>query len=263
MTNKLTELFTNSLIFDTETTSKDFKVAEVIQFASAEYNNSTDQFEIVFNEYYKPHEPIDAEVSAINFISNRMVANCEKFDCALLPVQLALDKCGYVVAHNVFYDQKVLERYGLSLPKTICTMRMAKKLYNDSDKIKLFNLSYLRFALDLPIPDDITAHNAVSDVIVTGILYQTLIADAIAAGVLDVDSDLSFGEQITAWLDEPIIMRLMPFGKHKGKELNEVPLEYWRWAFENLDSLNEERPEFDKDFAASATQVVETLLGVD
>lgn len=260
----LETLFKNSLVLDTETTSIHFQEAEVIQYAHAEYTAATAKesaaFTITRNEYFKPHTPIDPEVSSINFISNRMVAKCFNFDDTLHTIQADFDTHEFMVAHNAFYDMKVLQRYGLKLPKIICTMRMAKKLYGEDDSIKLFNLSYLRYALDLPVSDDLPAHKADSDVIVTSVLYQTLVLDAIAGGHIDPNSSVSLGDQIIAWLDAPITVRKMPFGKHKGKDLIDIPLDYWKWAFENLNSLNEEHDEYDKDFAASAANAVEKLL---
>jgi hypothetical protein len=51
----------------------------------------------------------------------------------------------------------------------------------------------------------------------------------------------------------------MPFGKHKGELMIDVPRSYWRWAMANMDSLNEEADNFDPDFAAS----VHRALGLD
>lgn len=256
--NPIDQLLNQSLVLDTETTSIHFQEAEVIQYASAAFISGS--FRIIRNDYFKPYEPIDPEVSSINFISNRMVADKRNFDDELTTVQTEMNDYPYMVAHNAFYDMKVLERYGLKLPKIICTMRMAKKLYGEDDAIKLFNLSYLRYALDLPVSDDLPAHKADSDVIVTCSLYEYLLADAIAGNHINPDINVPLGDQIVAWLDAPITVRKMPFGKHKGKDLIEIPLDYWRWAFENLNSLNEEHDEFDKDFAASAAKAVEQLM---
>lgn len=32
----------------------------------------------------------------------------------------------------------------------------------------------------------------------------------------------------------------MPFGKHKGKTLDEIPLDYFDWCLENIDNLRED-----------------------
>ena len=147
----------------------------------------------------------------------------------------------------------------MKFPQTICTMRFAKKLYKDDVNITKHNLSFLRYALDLPIPDDVPAHLADADVLVTTMLFARLVEDAIVSGDLDVEAG-DLGGQITAWLDKPVIIKVMSFGKHKGKKLVEVPIDYWQWALENFNSLNEEDSAFDKDFAASVTLAIEAIL---
>jgi DNA polymerase III epsilon subunit-like protein len=259
--DKLNELFSQSQVIDTETTSRDFKIAEVVQYASGTWRFDTCEFIVDQDKLFKPLTPMAPDVCAVHYISNRMVADKPHFDSAASTIQAELNAYKYIVGHNVFYDQRVLERYGIKLPATICTMRLAKKLYNSDPNVTAYNLSYLRYALDLPVDDNLKAHTAEADVAVTGCLYTTLVADAIAGGHLDLDSNISLGDQIVAWLEEPIILSVMPFGKHTGKRFNEVPVEYWRWAFENLPALNENAPEFDKDLAASASKAVEELLG--
>ena len=139
-------------------------------------------------------------------------------------------------------------------------MRFAKKLYKDDTNISEYNLSFLRYALDLPIPDDIPAHLANADVMVTTLLFAKLVEDAITQDILDLEAG-ELGEQLVVWLDKPVIITIMPFGKHKGKKLTEVPVDYWQWALDNFNSLNEEDSAYDKDFAASVTKAIEVILG--
>jgi DNA polymerase III epsilon subunit-like protein len=138
-------------------------------------------------------------------------------------------------------------------------MRFAKKLYKDNVDISEFNLTFLRYALDLPIPDHIRAHLAHEDAMVTALLFIRLVDDAVHAGIIDPAAG-DVGGQIVSWLDQPIIIETMQFGKHKGKKLTEVPLDYWQWAMDNMNSLNEEHPGFDADFAASVTIAIEEIL---
>lgn len=263
MTDNITKLLTNAVVLDTETTSLDFKVAEVIQYASASVQEILDTvgdetYEIG-NSFYKPSEPIKPEVSAVNGITNRMVAKEVEFSTEIPLIQSDLNQYSYYIAHNAAYDAKVLERYGLKLPTQICTMRMAKKLYEGNPNITAFKLGHLRYALDLPIDDNIIAHRADQDTIVTGILFVELLTEALKQGVVDADKD-DLGQQIVDWLNEPIVTTIMPFGKHKGEKLTSIPLSYWQWALENMDSLQEDKPEYDKDFAASVAIAVEQIF---
>ena len=49
----------------------------------------------------------------------------------------------------------------------------------------------------------------------------------------------------------------MPFGKHKGEAIDNVPLSYFQWALKNMDSLKEDADNFDPDFAATIAQTLE------
>lgn len=262
MTDNITKLFEEALVLDTETTSLDFKEAEVIEYSSASVLHivqtvADDEYEVE-TQLYKPSQPLDPKISSITNISNRMVENEEPFGNDKDVVQKELDQYPYYVAHNAFYDSKVLARYDLQMPKQICTMRLAKKIYADDENVREYNLGYLRYALDIPVADDLVAHRADADVIMTGILFAVLVDKAIEMGKLDIEQEL--GQQILDWLDEPVIIKKMPFGKHKGKLLEEVPLDYWHWALENFDSLQESKPEFDKDFAASVEIAVTKIF---
>jgi hypothetical protein len=75
-----------------------------------------------------------------------------------------------------------------------------------------------------------------------------------------IDKDKPYMSQVLQWLQEPIIYDTMPFGKHKGKPLESVPLDYWMWALENMDSLNEDKDNYDPDFAASVAAALEKIM---
>jgi len=262
MTDYITKLFQDSLVVDTETTSLDFREAEVIQYASdsalAVLETIAEENYEVSNEFYKPANPISAKISSITTITNRMVIDCVDFKDTLDDVQNEFNNFKYMIAHNAYYDSRIFKEHDLTTPENICTLRLSRKLFADDPNIEEHTLSYLRYALDLPIPDDIPAHLADADVMVTALLLAHLIGVALDQGVIDVNSDI--GEQLTAYLEAPVITTIMPFGKHKGLKLKEVPISYWHWAVANVDSLNEENPAYDKDFAASVDTVIEELL---
>lgn len=252
-----TKLFSECTIFDTETTSLDFREAEVIQFATADYilARSGEGWKVTFDSFYKPSKPISPHVSAICFITNKMVEDRPSFEDELDYIQSLFDKTQYIVAHNAFYDEKVLARYDLKLPPMLCTMRMAKKIYESNKSVEAYNLSYLRYALNLPISDDIIAHRADQDSLVTAALFEHLVNAAVQDWHVD-EKKGPLGQQLVKWLEEPIIVHTMPFGKHKGKPMQDVPLDYWQWALETLPSLNENAMEYDRDFAASVAHAV-------
>lgn len=261
----MTKLFEEALVLDTETTSLDFKVAEVIEYSSASVltvvEEVTNETLNIPTELYNPSSPILPEVSAITNISNRMIEKqaIGPFTDHLDVIQKELDDHKYYIAHNAFYDTNVLEGVGLKMSKQLCTMRLAKKLYADDPAITGYGLAYLRYALDLPVPEDTIGHRANADVMMTGLLFVQLLAKAIELGVVDAEAD-DLGEQLVEYLAAPVIITKMPFGKHKGQLLTEVPISYWQWALENMDSLQEDKPEYDKDFATSVEKAVQEIF---
>lgn len=258
----MTKLFQDCLVVDTETTSLDFRKAEVIQYASQDVlgvlETIGDESYDVPNEFYKPATPISAKISSITTITNRMVDDCVNFKDTLKDVQAEFDRFEYMIAHNAYYDDRIFKEYDLNTPTAICTLRLSRKLLADDTSIDEHTLSYLRYALDLPIPDDIPSHLADADVMVTALLFVHLVGVAQTQGIIDDNFDI--GEQLIAYLEAPVITTIMPFGKHKGAKLTEVPISYWHWAVANMDSLNEKNPAYDKDFASSVDSAIEEIL---
>lgn len=247
------------MVLDTETNSDDYKIAEIIEAGFVIRDNDT---WTIFQELHKPIDrPIPPKVSAITYITNKMVEDRPHFIDEKEVFQSIVDsyRDGYLVAHNHFYDMRVLERHGINTENHnwICTWRMAKKLFNGVESVEETNLPYLRFALELDVPDTMLCHRAGNDSFMTAKLLEVLVDLMEEYNLLDTSQP--YGPQIAKWAAEPIIYERMPFGKHKGELMTEVPHSYWKWAMQNMDSLNEEADNFDPDFAAS----VHHALGLD
>lgn len=260
MNNK--EIFLSEcFVLDTETTSLNFREAEVIEFG---YVMKHADGWTCFDSLHAPSEPISFEVQAITNITNKMVAGKPKFEDSLYDINMVLNTLigtGSRVAHNAFYDSSVLNKYTNIVDiqtDWLCTMRLAKKLYANDDTVTQFNLPYLRYRFELDVPEDLPAHRASADAFVTALLLEYMVTQMETDGILDENQP--YREQIEVWLAAPVIITKMPFGKHKGKKLEEVPISYWQWAFKNLDSLDESKDEFDKDFAASVTSALEKMI---
>ena len=256
MTHLLTDLYRSLCILDTETTSLDFKNAEIIEFGCAIYSDNQWQ---TTGSLHKASEPITPEVSAVTHITNRMVQDkvlfSDSFGIYDDLVDSIKNNAGQValVAHNAVYDSNVFKfNYPdskLNNQQWICTMRFAKKLFADDQTVTQFNLPYLRYRFDLDIPEDIPHHRASSDAYMTAKLFEYLVDVAVDKGILTNDSN--YLEQLIDYLNKPIVQTVMPFGKHKGKKFADLPLDYLTWLINNADSLNEEKAEYDPDFAAS------------
>ena len=256
MTNK--QIFLNNcIVLDTETTSKSYKEAEVVELGYLIEGTG-------FTELYKPYALMEPEVMAIHHISNRMVEDKPHFeDCVseFTDIVEAFNGDAILVAHNSFYDMKVLQNYGVNHDTWLCTMRLAKKIFGSDDSVNAFNLGYLRYRFEIMDPADqetISAHRALDDAKVTAELLELLITAMEIKGL--IEEDQPYHDQVMAFLDAPAITEIMPFGKHKGKKMVDVPMDYWKWALDNMDTLDEKAENYDKDFAASVNLALEKLL---
>lgn len=253
------EFLQSCLILDTETTSDNYNIAEIIEsgFVIREDNDWT-----IFQELHcPPTMRVPPKVESICYITNTMVQDMPSFIDSKDTFQSVVSGYaqGYLVAHNHFYDMRVLGNHGIDTTKHnwICTWRMAKKIFMSMPEIEETNLPYLRFALGLEVPIEMRCHRAGNDSYITGKLLEVLVDLLESTGALDLDH--AYGPQIMQWAAAPIIYERMPFGKHKGDLMSDVPHSYWKWAMQNMDSLKEDADNYDPDFAAS----VHKALGID
>ncbi len=247
------------LILDTETTGKDYNTAQIIETGFVIRENDT---WTIFQELHKPIEGnIPPTVESICYITNEMVENKTVFMESKDIFQSVVDgyKHGYLIAHNHFYDMRVLQNHGIDTSKHnwICSWRLAKKIFNKMPEIESTSLPYLRFALDLDVPIEMYCHRAGNDSFITAKLLEVLVDLMESDGTLD--TAMPYGPQIALWAAEPIIYDRMTFGKHKGELMSDIPKSYWMWCVKNMDSLNEEADNFDPDLAAS----IHRVLGID
>lgn len=152
----------------------------------------------------------------VHRITNEMVATeptlDEYFD-QVLNGHFA-DRDVLIVCHNAAYDfPKVKHKFGPG-SKPLCTLKLIKKLLPDAENHKL---ATLKFMLGLGRTDG-TSHSALDDVEDTADLLRWIVRE----------SGLSLQELYDLQY-KPNKVEVMPFGKHKGLPLKDVPLSYWVW----------------------------------
>ena len=260
---KMDNLLLKTIVMDTETTSPNYNEAEVIELGFV--LKVEDEWE-QFDELHKPSEPITPEISAVTNITNRMVEDKISFKDAMEDLDKIMDALGtpddsIIVAHNVRYDKGVFDA---GYPESsvcnypwVCTLRMARKLFLDDETVTQYNLPYLRYRFDLDLPDDLAWHRASVDALVTAKLFEFLLDEAEKQGIFEGYDDKR--QRLIDWQAEPIIYTKMQFGKHKDEEMKDVPTSYWAWALKNMDSLDEDSPNYDPDFAASVCVALEDI----
>lgn len=252
------ELFGRVAVIDFECTSEEPKTADVIEYGIL----TSDGGELFGQQSLcsPVNEEITPENSAITNITPKMVENEMPFtDPSHLNIfESIIDGKDTFIAHNSFYDCMVLSRYIKNDIPWICTMRMAKKLYAEDHTVTQFNLPYLRYRFEILIDDDsleIDPHRALSDAYVTMHLFKFFVKEMESRNIIDTSK--SYLEQILEWLKEPIIYEIMPFGKHKGKPMTDVPHGYWKWAINEMKQFDEKSDYYDPDLAESVYNALE------
>ncbi|PWI54869.1 hypothetical protein BM613_13615 [Sulfoacidibacillus thermotolerans] len=107
------------------------------------------------------------------------------------------------------------------------TRRLAQHLWPDAPNFKNQTLRYWK-----RLKIEATAHSADGDTLVTAYLLILLIRDYLVRGYSD-------GPQaLIEFSERPIYVQKMPFGKHRGTPLEEVPDDYLRWMIKNVDTMD-------------------------
>lgn len=259
MMNKLlADVLDRVIVVDVEATGVDVKVDEILQLARGIYING--ELDIVDHMYDCDCE-ITPMVSSINNIVKHMVAGKPKFKDAIeadLVAEIKSTGKRFMVAHNSTYDSNILATNGFDADvQWLCTRRISQKLFAADTSFENFKLNYLRYRMGLDIPNG-PNHDARFDVLITAKLFERLAEILIELGV--VTDATQCAQQIYDWMEAPVILDHMTFGKYKGQKFSEIPLSYWTWAFDNLEILDDTSDKYDPDFAASVAKALDILL---
>ncbi len=217
------------VMLDTETTGLNHKIDDICQFAAlVTYEDCEDSQIQVVSTLCKPSTPISKEVEALHGISNDMVKDSPSAaevvkEFAEEVYTLAKRETVVVGGHNVAFDQKFLMKYSESLYRahTICTMRLARRYFEGAQNHKLGYL-YRDFA-KLHSPRTTKEHDALSDVWMS---YELL-----RFWMQRNNITLRYDE-LSILLNTPKNIKTMPFGKHKGTAMEDVPVSYLQWLVE-------------------------------
>lgn len=211
------------LILDTETTGK-FQPA-LIDAAYAEVSSIEQPLteaglvalrRAVNKKRFNPGKPIEYGAMAIHHITDKDVVNCPPASEFRLPANVE-----YIIGHNVDYDWGVI---GSPNVKRICTLALCRKLWPDTDSHS--QIAMLYYLENCNVGSYISqAHSADTDVLICGIILSHIIKKT---GVKDWDSLYLLSE-------EARIPTVMPFGKHKGEKLSDIPQDYKDWLLKQSD----------------------------
>jgi len=201
----------NYLILDTETASLSGGVCEIAWVTMDDELNIIDQHETLVN----PERPIEAGAFAVHGISDDMCAGKP----TLVEVAKLLPENGWMVAHNCSFDTRMISS-AYTPEATLCSLALARKYVKGTSNHKL---ATLQKELNLP---DRKSHSALGDILTVHDLLKHILP------MTGVGLETLFKRS-----SAPKMLHLMPFGKHKGMRLLEVPKDYREWLLkqENLD----------------------------
>lgn len=200
------------IFYDTETTGVKAERDRIIELAAFDpVQNRT------FERFINPGTPIPAEVTAINHITNEMVADAPSFAQV---GQDFIDFCSgdtVLIAHNndgfdVHFLRNEYARNNIAMPawKFLDTLKWARRYRADLPR---HTLQFLREIYGIQANN---AHRALDDVIVMHQVFSMMTDD------LTIDD-------IYALLNRPKMMQHMPWGKYQGTPLAQVPRDYVKW----------------------------------
>lgn len=200
------------IYYDTETTGVRSDKDRIIEIAAYDpVENRT------FLYLINPQMPIPAEATAIHKITDDMVKDAPTFkEIAEKFVEFCPVRSVLIAHNNDAFDKLFLQaefkRAGVSLPNYsyIDTLKWARKYRPDLPR---HTLQSLREAYGIAANQ---AHRALDDVVILHKVFSMMIDDLSTETVLGL-------------LSRPQVMTRMPFGKHQGKNLSDLPKHYVTW----------------------------------
>lgn len=222
------------IFLDTETTGNDLLADRLFQLCYK--HNDT-----LKSEYFKPEVPISIKSQSITHVTNKMVEKSPFFSGSPMSREIQdLINNYIVVAHNAIFDVAMLSHEGITTPRFICTLKVARAL-DESCVIPEYNLQYLRYYLELDVEGN--AHEAKNDVLVLEALFGRLYKKMVEKMGSHEEAVLKMLKITT----EPSLFMLFPFGKHRGRKIDEVVISdrsYVEWLLEK----KLESPEGEEDW---------------
>lgn len=201
------------IYYDTETTGIRTDKDLIIEIAA--YDPDGDR---KFEAFVNPRVPIPPEATAIHHITDAMVKDADDFSEV---GKRFIEFCGpnaCLIAHNNDrFDKLMLHyeglRHELVWPNEwihLDSLAWARRYRPDLPK---HSLQFLRETFEIA---ENNAHRALDDVIVLHQVFTALVGDLTT-------------EQIVQLLLTPNKMTHMPFGKHRGTPIKELPKSYVTW----------------------------------
>lgn len=200
------------IFYDTETTGVKPDRDRVVEIAAYDPERN-----LRFERFVNPGCPIPPEATAIHKITDEMVASAGGFAEVGAEFIEFCEGNTVLIAHNndqfdVHFLRHEFNRSALQMPewKFFDTLKWARRYRPDLPR---HTLQFLREIYGIAANN---AHRALDDVIVLHQVFNCMVDD------LSIDD-------VYRLLNKPKTIQHMPFGKHQGTPLSQVPKNYVQW----------------------------------
>tara|TARA_B110000444_G_C18662507_1_gene511428 strand:+ start:82 stop:741 length:660 start_codon:yes stop_codon:yes gene_type:complete len=209
---------TEAVIFDTETTGR--KDPVLIEAAWLKLKSiSPFRLDSSFCQRYNPGKPIELGALATHHIYDEELITCPPANSFKLP-----DNTEYIIGHNIDYDWNVIGQPNI---RRICTLALARKVWQNIDA---YSQSALLYYIHRSNARDIlkNAHSAETDVKICASILEKIC----------IELKISSFENLWEISEDARTPTVMPFGKHKGTLITDIPMDYKKWLLsqDNIDS---------------------------
>lgn len=212
----------NALILDTETTGKGDPVRPVEIAWARLLGGAPPDLCIVeeFAQRYRPERQIEYGAMAMHHISEEDLGDAPAWHTFALP-----DGVQYLIGHQIDYDWQVI---GAPPVKRICTLALSRYCWPAVDSHTQGALLYF---LDphlarIELRDGGRAHTAAGDLSACHAILA-----AIVAHVGGVES----WEELWQLSEQARVPTTIPFGRHKGTAIRDLPRDYREWMVKQED----------------------------
>ncbi len=205
------------VVIDTETTGVDPAIDRIVEVAAVRFLGGKPQDR--FTALCDPGREVPATASAVHHLTLKHLRDAPTFEL------IANDLNDFVgdnpiVAHNAPFDRAFLP--GLGDRPWFCSLRFARHLWPDAPAHRNEVLRYW-LGLDHEELDGLVPHRALTDALVTGFLFN---AELDVFGGLNPAASYA---HVADYIDSPVRVERLPFGRHRGRKISEIPTDYLRW----------------------------------
>jgi len=214
------------LVIDTETTGLNPQSDQVVEIGAVLLRSG--KIEHTWESTINPGIPIPPEASAIHHLTDQDVAQSPSMESISEQLQSLAGKVTAIAAHNAEFDRSFLPL--IAGQPWLCTCRFARHAWPSAPA---YGNQVLRYWLKLKVDlEGRNTHRALPDALVTAKLLGAEIEAYLSNGGKDSQTALM------EYIQSPITVQTMTFGKHRGKLLSEIPEDYLHWALGNISDMD-------------------------